>query len=482
MNSRFYFFAIIILLAHVNLQAKQVSVQKAETVALNFFNLNAPVVKGAVAELNYTKTGVDNTIDFYVFDIKPQGFVIVTADDNFEPVIAYSTESDFHENFNSVGVKDWMDRTAAKIAFAKQHNALANARVTNLWTSYLNGTNPGYVKDNSVKPLLTTNWDQQPFYNALCPFNDTDKVHCVTGCVATTMAQIMKFWNYPAKGMGSFSYNDTTPAFSHYYGVQAADFGETTYSWPTMPASLNTNNSAIATLMYQCGVSVAMDYGDDKEGGSSAYVLEAESGGQPNAQHAYTTYFSYDASTIKGVFASAYSSSGWTSLLEGELNAGRPIQYEGQDPGVGGHTWVCDGYDVNGMFHMNWGWGGYDNGYFSLDSLAVAGANFSTSEAALIGIKPSATTGITDLSAAALHLYPNPTSKFIKVDLEGANNGLVQFAIYNLAGQKVFADESTLTAGLNTREINIDRLESGVYLMEIAESGDLIRQKFVVTK
>ena len=110
---------------------------------------------------------------------------------------------------------------------------------------------------------------------------------------------------------------------------------------------------------------------------------------------AYTTYFGYNPNTLQGVRASDYSAADWLTLMKNELNAGRPIQYEGTDPNDGGHTWVCDGYDENDMLHMNWGWGGLDNGYFSTAALMADGSNYSTNEAALIGIEPNSNLTVT---------------------------------------------------------------------------------------
>src|ERR1700722_9528093 len=168
------------------------------------------------------------------------------------------------------------------------------------------------------------------------------------------MSQIMKYWNYPAKGTGSYSYTDAPPYFSYNYGPQSANFANTTYQWSKMPNSLIGPDTAVATLMYNCGVAVAMDYGDLDEGGSGAYVLKSDAGnGNPCAQYAYVNYFGYDANTINGAYETNYTNATWTNLLEGELNAGRPMEYEGYDPTGGGHTWVCDGFDANDLMHMN---------------------------------------------------------------------------------------------------------------------------------
>ena len=387
------FFALVAI--NVPAFAGLVSVSTAQTTAVNFYTLSATNLSGrnaVTATLKLTKTEDDGTVDFYVFDMSPgKGFVVVAADDQVKPVIAYSLESNFNGNTSNRGVKDWMEHAAAHIYKAVKQHTVANAQISNQWTSYRQGTRPASAKSlgSGVAPLLTTTWDQEPFYNKLCPFNTTDNQRALTGCAATAMAQIMKFWNYPAQGTGTYQYNDGPPTCTHNYGSQRADFGNTTYNWAAMPNSIDTDNIYIATLMYHCGVAVTMNYGDDNQGGSGSYVLASQTASwKHSAQMAYFTYFGYNPNTINGVYEANYSSADWITLLETELNAGRPIQYLGVDTVDGGHTWVCDGYDANDMMHMNWGWSGLDNGYYSVSTLTADGYNFSSNEAALIGIQP----------------------------------------------------------------------------------------------
>ena len=380
----------------------QVDVLTARTAAVNFYQVTTNYTGRAPlsASLKYTRTETNGTVDFYVFDISPKGFVMIAADDQVTPVIAYSLESSFNTDTHGKGIQNWMNHAAAHIYKGIQNRTVANAAISNQWTAYLSGQKPVSAKSSTtaVAPLLTTTWDQDPYYNQLCPYNSTDNVHAVTGCVATTMAQIMKYWNFPAQGTGSYSYVNAPPYCTFNYGTQSANFGATTYNWAAMPNKLDTNNLAVATLMYQCGVAVAMNYGDLNQGGSGAFVLSSEAPGwKPTAQKAYVNYFSYNPNTLTGVQQANYSSAAWISLMKTELNAGRPIQYEGADIYEGGHTWVCDGYDENDLLHMNWGWSGIDNGYFSVSALTVEGFNFSNDEAALIGIEP-----LSDLSVTAV--------------------------------------------------------------------------------
>ncbi len=453
------FFPVTLLLS-LNVFAGSTDAETAKTVALNFFKLNAHIDNSKApalkATLTFTKTEEDNTADFYVFDISPaKGFVIVTADDNLEPVIGYSLESNFESNTDKFGLKDWMNTASVKINYALRQNVLADEHIKNLWTSYAQGVNPGISKCTTVGPLLTTTWNQEPYYNQYCPYNTTDQQLCVTGCVATAMAQIMKYWSYPAQGSGSYSYNDAPPSYSNNYGTQSANFGTTTYQWTQMPNSISSNNTQIATLMYQCGVSVGMDYGDDKQGGSGAWVLSSEAGtGRPSAQQAYTKYFGYNSSTMQGVHASSYSSQAWTALIQNELSAGRVVQYQGTDPNAGGHTWVCDGFDANGMFHMNWGWGGYDNGYFSLSNLSVAGYVFSSDDAALIGIQPNVTTS--PCSVPTNLTTTNITSNSATLNWGGVT-GAVSYGIqYRTSGSSTWLTGTSTTGSLSISGLSAD--------------------------
>ncbi len=384
------FFVFALLLGFGDLFARAVSVDNAKTVAINFFKVTASDgrEKATVnATLNYTRVETDNTVDFYVFNITPgPGFVIVAANDVAEPVLGYSTEANFESNLDKTGVVDWMKHAAQHIYRGIQENLPATTRINTLWSAYNTGQKPADAKSTVVAPLVYTAWNQSPYYNYLCPLDAGSNTHAVTGCVATTMAQIMKYWSYPAQGTGSYSYNDAPPSYSNNYGTQTANFGATTYNWSAMPISISSNNVAIGTLMYQCGVSVGMDYGTDAQGGSGAQVITMWGGA--SAQNSYVAYFSYNPNTIQGVYESSYSASDWFNLMKTDLDAGRPVQYVGSDPTAGGHTWVCDGYDGNGLLHMNWGWGGTANGYFNVNSLTAGGYNFSTDESALIGIEP----------------------------------------------------------------------------------------------
>jgi PKD repeat protein len=371
-----------------HMMAATVSVQTAKTVATNFYKGAVPAAGTVSPTLLYTRTEADNTIDFYIFDMAPlRGFVIVSADDALKPVMAYSTEANFDMNYNNTGLKDWMTDAAAHVHTTVTQHMQANTAIANMWTACRTAPYHSPSRAGNIGPLLHTNWDQDPNYNALCPFNTTDNQRAVTGCVATTMAQIMKYWNYPNMGTGSYSY-DCYSSSNYHYGQLTANFNHV-YNWSAMPSLLSGANADVAQLMYDCGVSVAMSYGDMTEGGSGAFVQESETwGGGPSAESSFKDHFYYDPTTLRGVMTNSYTSAQWFAMMKGEIDAGRVVQYEGADPSQGGHTWVMDGYDANGLMHMNWGWSGSYNGYFTTTSLDAGGANFTTRQGALIGIKP----------------------------------------------------------------------------------------------
>jgi hypothetical protein len=428
--------------------------------------------------LNFTKCESDGTVDFYVFNITPApGFVIVSAADNVTPVLGYSTESNFNSNISQIGIGGWMTHTAAKVHQAVVQNIVPSAATVAMRTAYMNGTQTASLRSTVISPMLSTTWGQDPLYNQLCPYDSTNHGLCVTGCVATAMAQIMKFWSYPAQGTGSFSYVDSQSNHGYWYNIGrlSADFGTTTYQWSQMPPSLSDQNQDVAQLMYQCGVSVAMNYSSR---GSSAYL---QYGGNPCALNSFTAYFGYDATTIKYVDKSNYTDDNWQSMIVNELSQGRPVLYSGQDTGnIGGHAWVCDGYDANGNLHMNWGWGGMDNGYFLTSDLNPDGMNWSWSEVAIIGIRPDGAvpSSVTTIAAdVSYSLYPNPASSSITIKGNSSNTP-IGYIIYDIVGNRIlegsFAESST--------SINVSGFTPGIYLAKLQSEGKESTLRFVVEK
>ena len=402
------------------ISASSVSQQKALAIATNFYKVTVPSAAGnpsLALNLVYTKTETDGTVDFYVFNTAPMtGFVIIAGDDNATPILGYSTEAAFNPNIPSYnGISDWVKSAAARINYIVTNHIQADARIQNLWNAYALGQNPQSNRAGAVGPLMTTTWNQSPYYNALCPpaaQPSTSTTKSVTGCVATAMAMIMKYWNYPAQGTGTHSYNDATSAgYSQNYGTLSTDFTRH-LNWAAMGNTTSSNTSPIDSLMYELGVAVDMDYSPS---GSGAYVLTSEAGGGPCSQTVYVNNFYYNPNTIQGVHLSSYTDANWISVMEGEINSGRVVQYEGDDATAGGHTWVMDGYTPSStasggaLLHMNWGWGGAYNGNFDVTNLSTPGFNPVQNDAALIGIEPIAPYSLT-LTPASPSICPSSST------------------------------------------------------------------------
>lgn len=375
--------------------AKPVKPATAQTIAENFYKQNSKI-ELVSSTLVYTEVSAGLPV-YYVFDINTNdGFVIVAAESVAHPIIGYSTSKHFviPNSTENTNIGYWLKSCSTGInTLRAKGRVLTSAEIALEWEKYISNRPQlmqsarltGHASTTSanpvVAPLCQTIWNQSPLYNALCPGPMNNKA--VTGCVATAMAQIMRYWSYPATGTGSSSYCDCTPNYSNNYGTLSANYGATTYNWANMPYNVTSANNDVATLMYHCGVSVDMDYDPS---GSGAEVITADN--PICAQHSYVTYFKYNPSTISGLRRSGHSESTWLALIENDLDLGRPVQYVGDDPSEGGHTWVCDGYDQNNYLHMNWGWGGQSDGFFQVDSLTTPGFDPSANHEAVLGIVP----------------------------------------------------------------------------------------------
>lgn len=336
---------------------------------------------------------------FYILTaVDAVGFVIVSADDQATPILGYSMENSFEVQNMPPNLKDWLMGYEQAIQTADAYRC--SDEIRNEWGRLLAGEALPTRSITSVSPLLTTNWDQGFPYNLSCPYDYDENDYTVTGCVATAMAQVMKYWEHPQIGTGSHTY--THPI----YGTLSANF-ESAFAWNEMLNNYSAASSytmmqasAISTLMYMCGVSVDMNYGVESQNGSSAITTAAALLGTnplsqtyPSAENALRTFFDY-SSNLTGVAKSDYSNTQWISILKNELDSGRVILYSGSGSG-GGHAFVCDGYSNNNTFHFNWGWSGYCNGYFSLSSLTPGSGgtgsgsgDYSYSQQAVVGITP----------------------------------------------------------------------------------------------
>ena len=380
--------------------SQTVNEETARLVATNFWNsYRSTDVKPATVLSTLSFSEIEH---MHIFDINGEGFVIVSGDLRVQPILAYSFNSTFPEELNpELGY--WLRGYEAQLSRWNTETPGVDAESNKQWQPLLTAAAPDEPVSTTlaVPALMTTRWNQSPYYNKFCPYDSVHGGHAVVGCVATAMAQIMRYWQYPAYGQGSHTYH------YRYYGDISADFGNTSYLWHIMPNicneySLEAEVDATATISFHCGVAVEMMYGTSAEGGSGAY---SECG--PWTSHcavsAFVDYFKYDSS-IQFAHRYGISDEAWTAILDNEVENGRPVYYHGSDS-TGGHAFVLDGADTAGHYHFNWGWGGFGDGFYSINDLGprdgggLIGGNatytFNLNNSALIGIQPSVATGDT---------------------------------------------------------------------------------------
>lgn len=316
---------------------------------------------------------------YYIFapPSEGKGFVIVSGDERMPAVLAYSDEEQFDIDNIPPNVRYWLDCYAEAFLTLQSRSDTVPFRASP-------------VNPDGISPLLENNsWGQDDPYNRLCPTVRNER--CVTGCVATAMAQVMRFHQYPDIGKGYVSYTTETNNIR----IQR-DLATVQFRWDNMIDDYNGTYTseqadAVAELMYSCGVSVNMDYCTSSQGGSGAY--------QSSLVKAFIENFGYDQDAA---FMTRDYCSGedWHNILVRELNEGRPVNYAGVSIRDGGHSFVFDGYRVSEGnkypdYHVNWGWNGSCNGYYQIADLspsengqhATAGG-FNSSQQIAIGIKP----------------------------------------------------------------------------------------------
>ena len=375
-----FFTLLLVTLFLGGLQANPVDVNRAKALGIKFMNTNTEI-KSATADWVYTAYIADNQACFYVFAVQPKGFVIVSADDRAKPILGYSTESNFTAQIPD-GLMTLFDNYKAGFSQMYANNDERPEQAFADWKNLAEtGKLSSHKTDRSVGPLLTSIWNQTDLYNNMAP-EDPNSVysgHCKSGCVANTMSQLMRYWEWPRTGEGSHSYY----ASSYYgnYGWQQADFGEAIYRFELMPdfldfASCQAEVDATALLEYHAGVSVDMGYGPNASGAYSQDVPDA-----------LEYYFRYSPS-MNLRDKDGYSLGAWENMIYENLDAGMPLYYSSSGPD-GGHAYVLDGYDEFEMFHMNWGWAGFDNGYYQIEGFYLTFYSFPWYHSAIFNLHPN---------------------------------------------------------------------------------------------
>lgn len=332
-------------------QAKAIAQRQAAMLGIE---MDAEVAASAKAapRMSVSSAVSPSATCYYVFaNGEDKGFTIVSGDDRMPEVVGYSAQGTYDPDHLPANYVDFMKAYQETVEAllkgdAQVSGGLAEARQ---WRAERAGT-------AAVAPLLGgIKWNQMAPYNNMCPsYNGTNRA--VTGCVATAMAQVMMYYQYPKE------LKATIKAYTaKSYGIQIPEISSgATYDWDNMLSDYSKSDyssaqaDAVAKLMYHCGAAVEMDYGPSSGANVTPAIL--------------ATYFGYDADLMQDLTRTCFTLQQWMTLINNELKAKRPILYSGQSSD-GGHEFVCDGSDGKGLYHINWGWGGYQDGYFDLTIL-----------------------------------------------------------------------------------------------------------------
>ena len=390
MNLKSILLGIAIFISYL-FHGQDISEKTARIVANNFLNQkNIKKTSNNEKLINITAR-IDKKYDgFYIFNSE-NGFFIISSQSENHPILAYSLDSSI-----PVGEKQSPEFLYILNEYQAANEYLRNNKIKKInddesilikeeWNALLNGRQLSSAKNNTNKsdatdpafvlPLIKTKWKQRPLYNKLVP-KTYENYDCPTGCVATAMAQLMKYWGYPKKGMSNHTYKISSKYYDWNGKTLSANFENTTYKWSNMPTSLDDSSSkeevdAVATLMLHAGISVDMIYGPNSSGAYSSDV--------PNA---LVKYFRYN-SDLDMESKIDYDNTEWIKLIKSQLSKNYPIYYKGSSS-KGGHAFIADGYDTDNLIHFNFGWGGKSDGYYQ----ASNPVGYTSKQAIIINIYP----------------------------------------------------------------------------------------------
>lgn len=401
--------------------------------------------------------------DYYAFNVKGGGFIIISGDDRATQVLGYSDKGSIDFNNLPAPLQDLLSGYKEEIEFLQTYegNDLVPAHAT-------------FQDNGTVGPLIQTTWGQEMPYYLQCPIDNGE--YCVVGCVATAMAQVMYYWRYPTSSQAISGYGGGwwggmsvpgLPATTFDYNLMLLSYCH--WDWDNSELVQDTYTDAqaqeVAKLGRYCGQAVEMDYSPE---GSGAYTSDQASAMQ-------------DFGFINVSLASkGYNSSNWDSRLRTEIDNGRPILYSASDPSAGGHAFICDGYDSNGMFHFNLGWYGTCDGWYTTSALNMTHRDgdylrFNSSHQIVYGFTPPAYCILTAESinpANGLFVLGNAMdAEALNVSLRTSyNNVNVLFGLADESGNNV-CNGNAITLDKNTFVAG-SAIDGSITLPTTLETGD----------
>ena len=503
-------FLLTLLLVSATVSAERITEQQALQKAQSFLHeksVQAKVSSGRQKARKVKGTATSSTLqNLYIFDIEDDGgFVIVSGDDSTDPILGYTTRGKFDECHMPHNFRAWLEQTNAEI------EALQSLSMSR-------GAEPAQAPRQAaphakIDPLILTTWDQGNYENA----TNSDGVYNIrlpqingkytcAGCVATAGAQLLYYYKWPTGNTQAVPGYVLQP--SSMYPDTSHDLPPVTFQWDKMKTSYSYRDdnaeavNAVAELMLYCGYAAQMGYGIN---GSSAAHIDLAKG--------LCKYFGYNSKTWKDVERVNYSVSEWDQLIYNELASGRPVIYAGAYNNSG-HAFLCDGYDGDGMYHFNWGWGGAWNGYFKLQATNPYGSSqiskmgFIADNDCIIGLQPTSWPDFEDPSADDTWEYTETgeTVKLVVNDFDivrGGEPGNYQTVRVKLTnegdnlekrlwvfvgtdtdwGYQAYDKEIKIAAG-KTKEYHmpIGKLDAGTYTLWLLDEDSELAKKEVTIK
>lgn len=440
------FSVIVCLIACVSASAGIVNKTVARQNAEQFLAHQGIEMNIKDAPYEYKVADLSDALLYVYADQDGTGFVVVSSTDNTENVLGYSESGQFDPQNIPSNMQGWLEGVTRQIEYARAHGLVNQAS--------------GYPYP-AIDKLCSSTWNQDAPYNAYAPTVNGQR--CPTGCIATAVAQIMYYHKWP----------ESCPSISGYtawtHNIYRPTLPETTFDWNAMKDTYGTNSTdgdEVAKLMNYVGQSVQMNFSPEGSGASDSYC-----------PYAFKNIFNYYTS-VRRVERAGYSVSQWDELVYNELKNGRPVLYCGYTPNWEGHAFVCDGYDGNGFYHINWGWGGYGDGFYRLSVLnpgnttssgaASTDDGFTNGQTVVIGIQKEGPDNTLQLWPLKSMTY-NSSTKKVKFTIEAIQLGNHEINMANIGADGEITPIFTTTERNFTRgnsystEYDLSVLPSGSY-------------------
>ncbi len=419
---KLYFTLFLFLVCAVAANAGPVTVEQAKQTALRHIlgKTTRMYGNGKTADNTVTLTlaktatqasaGDTGTPLYYIFNREGDaGMIVVAGDDRMRPILAYTEKGRYSDTDVSPALAWWLD------AIAKTAESVAQGTATQAYIQAKAATG------KAVTPLIQTQWNQGEPYNLLCPDDNAHGGKSVTGCVATAMAQIMYYWRYPERGKGTVKYTTVTHGWNFNENLENYPF-EYDKMLPYYAGGESAEaQMAVARLMYACGVAVGMDYCYYGSGGGVTPEI-------------LTNHFGYDKACV-AYYRQDFTVAEWDNIIRTELDNGRPVLYSGSSMSVG-HLFICDGYDSDGLYHINWGWSGAYDGWFDLTSLVptgIPGEGYNIGQNIICGIQPD--TGAPQPAKETYFTYESLTANMTIAYVTGGEIPLTINKLYTINGK-----------------------------------------------